>query len=59
MRTVPRPRHRVGWPVVVLLSPLFRLSVTRDAYVLRVIGNRHGPVLVRRARAAPALRRPA
>jgi hypothetical protein len=43
--SVPRPRHSVpGW-LLVLLRPLFRYSVTRDAYVLRAVGNRRGPVL--------------
>jgi hypothetical protein len=30
----------------VVLKPLFRHSYSRDAYVLRVVGNRLGPVLV-------------
>ena len=29
-----------------LLSPFFRYSLGRDAYVLRAVGNRRGPVLV-------------
>jgi hypothetical protein len=31
---------------LILLKPLFRHSYSRDAYVLRVVGNRIGPVLV-------------
>jgi hypothetical protein len=39
-----------------MLSPVFRYSYSRDAYVLRVVGSRVGPVLraerrVRRHRA--------
>jgi hypothetical protein len=36
-----------------LLTPVFRYSIGRDAYVLRGVGNRRGPVLtVRRERSA-------
>jgi hypothetical protein len=28
-----------------LLTPLFRYSTTRDAYVLRVVGDEIGPVI--------------
>jgi hypothetical protein len=37
--------------VLVVLSPLFRYSDWRDAWILRVIGEAHGPVL-RRAKPA-------
>jgi hypothetical protein len=39
----------------VLLLPALRYSTTRDAYVLRIVGNKVGPVLRenRRARALP------
>lgn len=47
----PRPRHEVAPALIVLLRPLLRYSSHRDAYVLRLIGHRHGPVLRRRARA--------
>jgi len=30
---------------LLLLRPLLRYSATRDAYVLRVVGRRAGPVL--------------
>lgn len=43
-----RPRHRVPRPLLGLLWPLFRYSATRDAYVLRGVGNRRGPVLRQR-----------
>ncbi len=41
-----RPRHRVSPIVLALLRPFFRYSLTRDAYVLRAVGTRRGPVLV-------------
>ena len=46
MRTTPRPRRPVSPATARLLSPLFRHSIGRDAYVLRAVGNRRGPVLV-------------
>jgi hypothetical protein len=49
-RTQSRPRHQVSPVTIVLLSPLFRHSTSRQAYVLRLIGNRWGPVLQRRFR---------
>jgi hypothetical protein len=45
--STPRPRHQVPHWLLVLLRPFFRYSVTRDAYVLRVVGRRRGPVLRR------------
>jgi len=33
--------------VLVVLAPLLRYSASRDAYVLRLVGARHGPVLLR------------
>ena len=44
-----RQRHEVRPVVTTLAKPFFRYSTTRDAYVLRVIGNRRGPVLKPRA----------
>ncbi|MFL5844164.1 MAG: hypothetical protein ACJ762_05660 [Solirubrobacteraceae bacterium] len=36
-------------PVVTkIFKPFLRYSTTRDAYVLRVIGNQRGPVLKER-----------
>jgi hypothetical protein len=44
-RSTPRPRRRVSSRRVWTLKLLgFRYSTSRDAYVLRVIGNQHGPV---------------
>jgi hypothetical protein len=39
-------RYLPGWTLVPL-RPLFRYSAARDAYVLRLVGNRRGPVLRR------------
>jgi hypothetical protein len=36
--------------MLVLTRPLFRYSLSRDAYVLRVVGNTRGPVLRRERR---------
>jgi len=44
-RETPRPRHLVGKRTIRLVRPFFRYSRVRDAYVLRVVGRRHGPVL--------------
>jgi hypothetical protein len=41
----PRPRHYVPPALGWVLWPAFRYSSTRDAHVLRVVGNRVGPVL--------------
>jgi hypothetical protein len=45
-----RPRHEVAPIVTIMARPLFRYSRTRDAYVLRGVGNRVGPVLRTRGR---------
>ena len=45
MRTVKRPRRYVARRWVTLGRPLLRYSTSRDAYVLRVIGRKWGPVL--------------
>jgi hypothetical protein len=45
-----RPRHYVSRATLVLLRPLFRYSLSRDAYVMRGIGNVRGPVLRRERR---------
>jgi hypothetical protein len=45
MRANRRPRRYVATRWLRLALPLFRYSTTRDAYVLRVIGHEHGPVL--------------
>jgi hypothetical protein len=41
----PRPRRYVSPALLKALRPTFRHSQSRDAYVLRLIGNRFGPVL--------------
>jgi hypothetical protein len=50
MVRAPRPRHYVSRTTIALVRPLFRYSLSRDAYVLRVIGNSRGPVLRRERR---------
>jgi hypothetical protein len=47
MRTTPRTRHHVSPVVLALLRPALRYSYTREAFVLRGIGNHRGPVFVR------------
>jgi hypothetical protein len=44
-RATPRPRRYVPRLWLVLLRPLLRYSLTRDAYVLRGVGRSFGPVL--------------
>jgi O-antigen/teichoic acid export membrane protein len=44
-RRVPRPRHRASPWVLFALRPLIRYSSIRDAWILRGIGERYGPVL--------------
>ena len=36
--------------LVVALSPVFRYSYSRDAYILRAVGTKRGPVLADRRR---------
>jgi hypothetical protein len=43
-RTVPRPRRYLAKHWLALLAPLLRYSYSRDAYLLRAIGERTGPV---------------
>ncbi len=45
MRTVRRPRRYLSRQLKPFLMPLFRYSSAREAYVLRVVGRRIGPVL--------------
>lgn len=45
MRTTHRPRRYVSPAALLAIRPLFRYSVARDAYVLRLVGNRRGPVM--------------
>jgi hypothetical protein len=45
-RTTPRPRRQVNPTVIRGLTPVVRYSAGRQAYVLRGVGGRFGPVLV-------------
>lgn len=45
MRTVPRPRRYISRHLLMLLTPVMRYSSSRDAYVLRGVGGRMGPVV--------------
>jgi hypothetical protein len=45
MRTTTRRRRYVPSYALVIMRPLLRYSQTRDAYVLRIVGRRKGPVL--------------
>jgi hypothetical protein len=45
MRTQQRPRRYIAGPWFLALKPVLRYSATRDAFVLRGIGNSRGPVL--------------
>ena len=47
MRTQPRRRRRIGAAALAPLRVAFRYSASREAYVLRGVGNRFGPVLKR------------
>ena len=44
-RSEPRLRTYVGPGLLRLVRPFFRYSYFRDAYVLRLVGERYGPVL--------------
>ena len=46
MRQQQRRRRVVGRTTFALLRPFVRYSLSRDAYVLRGVGNRFGPVYV-------------
>jgi len=45
MRTVKRPRRYVAQRWIAVGRPVLRYSQPRDAYVLRVVGRKWGPVL--------------
>jgi hypothetical protein len=59
MRTTPRPRRPLNPVALALLRPMLRYSYTREAYVLRGIGNHRGPVFVRTGVTTPAIAAPA
>ena len=44
-RSQHRLRRVISPGTARLIRPFFRLSVSRDAYILRGIGGRYGPVL--------------
>lgn len=46
MRTTPRPRHHLHPAALAALRPVLRYSYTREAFVLRGVGNHRGPVFV-------------
>jgi hypothetical protein len=48
MRTARRPRRGVGRSVLSVLSPFYRYSDSREAWMLRGVGRWVGPVLVPR-----------
>lgn len=45
MRSVARPRRYTPRYRLLVLRPLLRYSITREAFVLRFVGNSVGPVL--------------
>ena len=45
MRTVKRPRRYLSRHWFTLMRPFTRYSKTRDAYVLRLVGGKMGPVV--------------
>jgi len=53
IRSVRRHRPTSRW-VITLLRPLFRYSLTVDAYVLRIGGARWGPILEPKERDSPS-----
>jgi hypothetical protein len=52
LRLAQRPRRYLPSSALIAMRPAFRYSSTRDAYVLRFVGNRRGPVLRRERRLA-------
>jgi hypothetical protein len=48
MRTSVRPRHEAPASLIAIVRPFMRYSSHRDAFVLRGVGDRFGPVIVRR-----------
>jgi hypothetical protein len=45
MRSVGRSRRYVARTWLIVFRPFLRYSVTRDAFVLRLVGRSVGPVL--------------
>jgi hypothetical protein len=48
MRTKRRRRHHLSSVALAPLRVAFRYSASREAYVLRGVGDRYGPVLKRK-----------
>jgi hypothetical protein len=44
-RAAPRPRREVPRIVLLLLRPFYRYDGRREAWIVRVVGERRGPVL--------------
>ncbi|HEY5427989.1 MAG TPA: hypothetical protein VIK04_02645 [Solirubrobacteraceae bacterium] len=45
MQRIARPRRYVSSGLLTVLRPLFRYDYARSAYVMRLVGERYGPVL--------------
>jgi hypothetical protein len=45
VRNIPRQRRYVSPTALTLCRPLLSFDLPRDAYVLRAVGRRFGPVL--------------
>ena len=45
MQRAPRPRHYISPGLLTVMRPFLRYSYSRGAYVLRIVGERWGPVL--------------
>jgi hypothetical protein len=45
VRNIPRQRRYVSPAALTLCRPLLSFDLPRDAYVLRAVGRRFGPVL--------------
>ncbi|MGO9488184.1 MAG: hypothetical protein ACLQBB_04045 [Solirubrobacteraceae bacterium] len=54
MRTVKRPRRYVSRNWLTIGRPVLRYSKSRDAYVLRLVGRKWGPVLRQNRRGGQA-----
>jgi hypothetical protein len=52
MHTIQRARRYVSPVTLTAMRPMLRYSSTRDAFVLRMVGNHRGPVLRRERRNA-------
>jgi hypothetical protein len=45
MQRIARPRRYISGGLLSLLRPFLRYDYSRSAYVLRIVGERYGPVL--------------